>query len=752
MNPDSLDEPCQHVYIDVPLSASVGVANSKGRRKLMKKTPYLALAATAAALIWMANNAQTTPPATNPGATPAAAGPAKIVVDAAAPRVKTSPELYGIFYEEISRAGEGGLSAELLQNRDFEATNLPEGWRQEGKDIYTALGRHYNQWWDTPTPGWSLVKNGNADGSISLDKDNPLNDRNPHSLKLTTTKAGGRVGVANSGFWGINVQQGETYNLSFYARTDANRTTTLNVSLENDDGTKIAAAGKVENVGGNGNGWKKFSLSLNATATNPKARLVLSPTTEGTLWLDVVSLVPQKTFKSHGLRPDLAEMLADLHPAFVRFPGGCVVEGASISSRWAWKDTIGDPAQRRGLYNVWGYFNTYSLGYHELLQLCEDLNAQPLYVINVGMSCSARQPAESLRGDALKPMIQDALDALEYANGPVTSTWGAKRAANGHPAPFNIKYVEIGNENGGPVYQANYKPFYDAIKAKYPDIITIADERMPNTNNPIEIVDEHYYVDPGRFLGAMATQYDNTPRNGPKIYVGEYAVNNGVGQGNLLGALAEAVFMMNMEKNSDLVRMASYAPLFENVNSREWAVNLIRFDNAQVVGRTSYQVQKLFGENKPDEVLKTTVTADSVTLASSAPAARGGGRGTGTAPATGRGRGFAGAGFPGGRGGASQVKAVYALAGMDTAKKEFLLKVVNPTPHAVTAAVTVNGIPTLAKTGKAITLGNADSTAENTLEHKTLVMPAEKTVTLAGPEFTYDFAPNSLTILRIPTQ
>ena len=655
-----------------------------------------------------------------------------IVIDAAAPRVETSPDLYGIFYEEISRAGEGGLSAELVQNRDFEATNLPEGWTQEGRDIYTALGRHYNQWWDTPTLAWSLVAENGGEGSISLEEENPLNERNPHSIKLTATKMGGRVGVANSGFWGMNIQKGEVYDLSFYARTEGDRTATLNVSLENEDGSSVAASGKVENVGGP---WKEYKLALTANATNSKARLVITQATAGTVWLDVVSLYPRKTFKGHGLRVDLCEMLAALKPGFVRFPGGCVVEGASLSSRWNWKETIGDKSQRRGLYNVWGYFNTYSLGFHELLQLCEDLNAEPMYVCNVGMSCSARQPAESVQGEALQPMVQDALNALEYAMGPVTSTWGAQRAANGHPEPFKIKYIEIGNENGGQVYQENYRVFYDAIKAKYPDIITIADQRIPNAK--VEIVDEHFYVDPSRFFG-MANQYDNTDRNGPKIYVGEYAVNSGVGSGNLLGALAEAVFMMNMEKNSDIVKMCSYAPLFENVNSQEWAVNMIRFDNANVVGRTSYEVQKLFSNNKPDQVLKTEVTADNVSLPGNT-----GNRG---------GRGGAGGGRGGRGGGSAGIKQLYALAGMDNAKKELVVKVVNPTADSVTGTITVNGIANIGKNAKVTTLGNASNTAENTLENPNEVKPVEKTINISGPEFKYDFSPNSLTVLRIAAQ
>ncbi len=653
-----------------------------------------------------------------------------IVIDAAAARVKTSPDLYGIFYEEISRAGEGGISAELVQNRDFEATNLPEGWTQEGRDIYTAKGRHYNQWWDSNNPAlaWSLVADGGAEGSISLVKENPLNERNPYSLKLTSTKTGKRDGVANSGFWGMNIQQGESYDLSFYARTEGSRTTTLNISLENEDGSSVAASGKVENVGG---AWKEYKLALTANATNSKARLVITQAAEGTIWLDVVSLYPRKTFKGHGLRTDLCEMLAALKPSFMRFPGGCVVEGASLSSRWNWKETIGDKTQRRGLYNVWGYFNTYSLGYHELLQLCEDLNADAMYVCNVGMSCNARQPSEYVQGEELQPMVQDALNALEYAMGPVTSTWGAKRAANGHPEPFKIKYIEIGNENGGQIYQENYRVFYDAIKAKYPDIITIADERIPNAK--VEIVDEHFYVNPSRFFG-MANQYDRTDRNGPKIYVGEYAVNSGVGNGNLQGALAEAVFMMNMEKNSDIVTMSSYAPLFENINSREWEVNLIRFDNSRVIGRTSYEVQKLFSENKPDQVLKTEVSANNVSLPGNT-----GNRG---------GRGGAGGGR-GGQGGSTGVQQLYALAGMDNAKKELVVKIVNPTADSVNGTITINGISNLGKNAKVFTLGHASITAENTLENPNEVKPVEKTISISGPEFKYEFSPNSLTILRI---
>ena len=674
---------------------------------------------------------------TGAGVTALAQSTPTITIDATAPRRAVSPEMYGIFFEEISRAGDGGLCAELIQNRDFEATNLPADWRQEGRDIYTAKGRHYNQWWDTPTPGWSLVAEGGAEGSISLETDTPLNDRNPHSLKLTVTEMGDRCGVANSGFWGMNVEEGQWYDATFCAHGD--RSVGLVFSLEAEDGT-VCARATIPEVGGGMRGrggasaqaspWRKYQLSLQAHASNPKCRLVIEPIEPATMWFDVVSLYPRETFKGHGLRKDLCEMLAALEPGFMRFPGGCVVEGASFTSRWNWRESIGDISQRRGLYNVWGYFNTYGLGYHELLQLSEDLGTEAMYVCNVGMSCSARQPSESVQGDELQPFVQDALEALEYALGPVTSTWGAQRAANGHPEPFNLKYIEIGNENGGPVYQANYRVFYDAIKARYPNVITIADQRVPGA--PVEIVDEHFYVNPARFFG-MATHYDDTDRRGPKIYVGEYAVNSGVGDGNLMGALAESVFMMNMEKNADVVRMCSYAPLFENVNSREWPVNLIRFDNSQVMGRTSYYVQKLFGTQRPDVVLTTIVEAASVSPASLASGERGG-------------RGGRGGGQP------AQINQLYALAGLDQKTGELIIKVTNPTAEPVTGRITLKGLTGLGRTAKVITLGHTDATAENTLENPDVVVPTQSQMAVSGSEFSATFAPNSLTILRLPAR
>ena len=530
----------------------------------------------------------------------APAAPAVITVSANQPGVKVSPSLWGIFYEEINHAGDGGIYAELVQNRAFEEAQVAGGSKMAGDQMVTPKGFKNGKWYKNELHAWSLITDDAAKATITLDNANPLNDKTPHSMRLEIQDTGKRAGVANEGYWGMSIKSGATYDLSFYARTEGSQT--VSAQLESSDGTKTYAKAEVPGVAGK---WQRYACKLSATGTDPKARLTLCFSKPGTVWLDVVSLFP-KTYKDrpNGLRPDLVELLEGLKPGFVRFPGGCVVEGVTLDNRIQWKNTIGDIATRPGRWDLWGYHNTEGLGYHEYLLLCEDLNSEPMYVVNAGLSCAFRNQEAVTDPEQLKAYVQDTLDALEYANGPATSKWGALRAKNGHPAPFKIKYVEIGNENWGDQYFKNYRPFYDAIKAKYPEIITIADCPIPN--QPVEIIDEHYYVAPEWFF-ANEKKYDNYDRKGPKIYVGEYAVNNNVGSGNLLGALSEAAFMIGMERNSDVVTMASYAPLFENVNNRAWQVNLIRFDSSRSTGRSSYHVQTLFNAHRPDVTLTTKV-------------------------------------------------------------------------------------------------------------------------------------------------
>ncbi|MGA2866316.1 MAG: alpha-L-arabinofuranosidase C-terminal domain-containing protein [Verrucomicrobiota bacterium] len=501
----------------------------------------------------------------------AATASASLVIQADRPGPKVSPTLYGIFFEEINCAGDGGLYAEMVRNRSFEDSNQPDHWL--------------------------LVTEGRAKGEMAVDRQQPMSEKNQRSLQLTVTEAGNeRVGAANDGYWGMSLKQGQAYELSLSARAGPAFRGPLTVSLESRAG-KVYARKKISGLSPD---WKPFKASLTPEGTDPAGRLVLSASQPATIWLDQVSLFPRKTWKgrANGLRPDLAEMLQGLRPGFVRFPGGCWVEGDTLSLAYRWKQTIGDLAERRNQYNIWQYYSTHGLGFHEYLQMCEDLAAEPLFVINCGMSHQENVPL-----DQLGPWVQDALDAIEYANGPRTSQWGALRAKHGHPAPFNLKYMEIGNENGGPPYRERYPAFYKAIKAKYPAMRLVADEwgGIP-TNCPIEIVDEHYYNSAGFFI-EQATRYDTYERNGPKVYVGEYAVTQNCGQGNLRGALGEAAFMTGLERNSDVVIMASYAPLFANVNYKRWNPDLINFNSSRVYGTPSYYVQKMFAENRGDVVL-----------------------------------------------------------------------------------------------------------------------------------------------------
>jgi alpha-L-arabinofuranosidase len=496
-----------------------------------------------------------------------AAGPlsAKLTVHVDRPGAKISPMLYGIFFEEINHAGDGGLYAELIRNRSFEDSDKPEAW--------------------------TLVAAGGAKGEISIDTSRPLNAASPRSLKLVV-QGGGSVGVANEGFWGIAVKRG-TYSLSLYARSEG-ICGPLAVRLESVDGKTVYARGQIDGLGGE---WKQHRLWLPAEGADPHARLVIAANGPGTLWLDVVSLFPAATWKCrpNGLRADIARMLDGLKPSFVRFPGGCWVEGNVLEDSYHWKTTIGDIVARRTERNLWGYFSPNGLGFHEYLQMCADLGAEPLFVINCGMSHRETVPL-----DRMGPWVQDALDAVEYANGPVQSRWGSLRAKAGHPQPFNLKYMEIGNENGGPAYEERYALFYDAMKAKHPEIHLVANCLV--RSRPMEIVDEHYYSSP-EFFQQNATHYDNYKRDGYKVYVGEYAVTENAGKGNLRGALGEAAFMTGMERNSDVVLMASYAPLFVNVNNRAWNPDLIGYDSSRVYGTPSYYVQKLFSTNRGDVVL-----------------------------------------------------------------------------------------------------------------------------------------------------
>lgn len=503
-----------------------------------------------------------------------AAANAAMTIQVNQPGVVVSSNLFGIFFEELSSAGDGGLYAELVRNRSFEDnTNNPDYW--------------------------SLVTSGTAAGAMALDTSLPLSSNNPTSLRLSLTNGTGTVGAANSGYWGIPIVSGAAYNLGFYARCSSNLQSGVVVSLESSNGATNYAASRLVGVTTN---WQHFTKTFVPGATDPAARLVLRISQPGTVWLDFVSLFPAQTFNSrtNGLRRDLANLLLALKPAFVRFPGGAWVDGAGVPNFYNWETTVGNLADRQPRWDLWGYMVDNGLGYHEYLQMCEDLGAAPLFVVNCGMDYGTAVPTNQLG-----PYIQEALDAIEYANGDTNTFWGAQRAANGHPAPFNLQYMEIGNENGGSAYNEHYAWFYDAIKARYPQLRLIANTTV--TSRPMDIVDEHFYPSTTWFM-QNAGRYDSYSRSGPKIFVGEYAAMSGAGNGNLAGAVSEAGWMTGLERNSDIVELASYAPLFANLNNKDWNPDLIYFTGTQAYGQPSYYVQQMFALNRGDVVLPTAFT------------------------------------------------------------------------------------------------------------------------------------------------
>jgi alpha-L-arabinofuranosidase len=492
------------------------------------------------------------------------------------PGITVSPSLYGIFFEEINLAGDGGIYPELIRNRSFEFSNQPDYWTTTNLESASAT----------------------AYIETNIDR----NDFNKKSLRVNLISIWGRnkFAIVNEGYWGIPITKGESYDLTVRVKADDSYNGSLNFRLISSDETVTHGTLKLSNIAKD---WKTYSLRMKSGANDPKAKLAISPTAAGTFWLDYVSLKPAKTYKNHGLRIDLMEKLAALKPAFVRFPGGCWVEGNTMEEASRWKRTIGPESERWTQPNLWGYKSTNGLGYHEYLQMCEDLGTDAMFVINCGMSHKGVVPM-----DKMDEYVQDALDAVEYAVGSTRTTWGRKRAENGHSRPFPLKYLEIGNENGGNEYWERYDLFVPKIREKYPDIKIIANQWHGTVTNqvPIEIHDEHYYGDPAFFVQNV-NKYDSYNRE-RKIYVGEYAVTKNCGLGNLNAAISEAVFMTGMERNSDVVVLSSYAPLFTNVNHRRWNPDLIVFDGTRSHGIPSYYVQQLFSVHRSSVIVPTTVS------------------------------------------------------------------------------------------------------------------------------------------------
>ena len=477
---------------------------------------------------------------------------------------------------------------------------------------------------------WSLDSRGGAVGSVAVTGDASLNNRNLNYLRLTigSPGTGDTAGLAlrNAGFnTGLHVAAGKRYRFSFWARRDGTADVPVRVRVEDTAGT--TAYGTAAATVGSG-GWKRYAGVLTATGTTTTGRLAVivggAPAAGTHVDFDMVSLLPEKTWKGHGLRTDLAQKIADLHPSFLRFPGGCIANVGSYAPFperariYRWKDTIGPVEQRPTNRNFWGYNQSYGLGFYEYLQFAEDLGAEPMPVVHVGVNGCGED--NRLTTDAeLAPFIQDTLDLIEFANGSIATTWGARRAALGHPKPFGLKFISLGNEEIDPQFLANYPRFADAIRARYPGVKLICNSgqaasgavfdrnwQMCRDENA-DLVDEHYYVNQ-TFLLNNTHRYDSYPRRGPHVFVGEYAARaSSRHYNNFFSALSEAAYITGLERNSDVVEMASYAPLLANASYVNWSPDLIWFDNSRVYGTPSYWVQRLYSQNRGDTLVPTTL-------------------------------------------------------------------------------------------------------------------------------------------------
>lgn len=547
----------------------------------------------------------------------------KIVVDLNERGSTIPSSLYGIFFEEINHAGDGGLYAELVQNCSFEDGSLPKGFSLRDSilvppPVINHLTGKVNQiedrkmrWNPDPIKAWSLQVQSPDAATMKVTGEHPYFATAPNNLEVTINDASKEVAVINNGYWGMNIEDGGNYSLRTIIRVSPEYKGTVQARLLSENGNVLSSCPIELAKPGE---WSDFNNTLTSKGKDTKAKLAIVFTGTGKIWLDYVSLFPENTFKNrkNGLRQDVAQMIVDMKPSFVRWPGGTIVGGITLDTRMDWKKMLGDPASRPGEIVTWGYRCSYGLGYYEMLQFCEDLGADFMFVCNVGFGDQYRM-GNACPDNEIQFYVDDCLNAIEYAIGDKSTTWGARRAADGHPEPFSLKYVEVGNEHWGPEYDRRFNIFYDAIKKEYPQLIVISNHSLAGTGNIVvktDMIDPHFYSTAENFYNTT-NQFDNLPRGKYKVYIGEYACNSNVGGGHMNAALSEAAFLTGVERNSDLITMTSYAPLFENRNDRRWSTNMIWIGTDQVVGRSSYYVQKMVAENRPDYNVKYTVASSS---------------------------------------------------------------------------------------------------------------------------------------------
>lgn len=629
----------------------------------------------------------------------------EISVQADKPGADIQPAMWGVFFEDINFAADGGIYAELVKNRSFE--------------------------FELPMTGWRTLSKQNGTGRIVANFYSPSSPSNPHYMRIYIDPSAGTFGFTNEGFRGMGIRKDEQYNFSVSARLTENSDIKMTAELITSSGQVI---GKTELSGFSGS-WKKHQASLRASATEQKAQLRITLSGKGSMDLDMISLFPNDTWKGrqNGLRRDIVQMIADLKPGFVRFPGGCIVEGRNLTNRYQWKTTVGPVEDRTLIMNRWNveieshqapdYFQSFGLGFYEYFQLAEDMGAEPLPILNCGMSCQFNA-AEVVPLEELDPFIQDALDLVEFANGEVTSKWGGLRAQMGHPGKFSLKFIGVGNEQWDEQYIERYKIFEKALKSKHPEIKIVSGSGPYSAGRFFEygwselkklspdLIDEHYYMSPDWFL-KNATRYDNYDRKGIKVFAGEYAVHGKEGtesesRNTWWSALCEAAFMTGLERNADVVNMASYAPLLAHVDAWQWRPDLIWFDNLATIGTPNYYVQKFFSNYKGSRVVPILCNGKTLT----------------------------------GQDG------VYASSTIDSKAGKLYIKLVNSTDQAKMVTLALGPLP-YTKAAVKETLKSAGKDDFNSISNPKLIGPVSTSIKVAGRKINAEAEPLSVSVFII---
>ncbi len=674
-----------------------------------------------------------------PGIPTMAQQPVTLTVKADQPGAKIDPIFYGLMTEEINYSYDGGLYGELIRNRIFQDRPIVVRGGRSGEGGATSAPTNPAEAKNPNLVHWWLVADNGSSGEIDIDANDPVNTtalKNSLRLDIKSVAAGRRVGVANDGYWGIPVKPNTAYTASFYAKAGRDFRGPLTVAIEGNNGA-VYASGKVSKVSG---AWNKYVVKIKTGKIQPTAdaRFVLSASSPGSVWFSLVSLFPP-TYKNraNGMRIDIMEKLANMKPSFLRFPGGNYLEGNNFANRFNWKATIGPLEERPGHMSPWSYRSTDGVGLLEFLHWCEDLNMEPIVGVYAGMHLDGGRT--TVTGDALKPFVQEALEEIEYITGDVSTTWGARRAKDGHPAPFKLRYVEIGNEdwlnNGKRDYAGRFTMFYDAIKAKYPHLQVISTMRSQdkfNHGRSPDLLDDHFYVSIATSL-AQAHYYDKYDRTATKIFVGEWATNSpGSGDTGHMGfALGDAAWLTGLERNADVIVMNAYAPLLVNVNpgGRQWQVNLIGYNALTSFGSPAYYVQKMYANNRGDVVLPATFDPAPILTAAEIPQAPG----------------------PGGRVPAGPFDGLYAGATRETVTGDIILKLVNVQAAPQLLNIDLHGVSKVAlKASGEVLAGEVG--AMNSIAEPTKVAPKPVVIDNAGTRFSHTLPANSVTVVRLKTR